>query len=574
MEKNYSVPIHSNYEQYINNPELSDVTFFLGENEEKFYAHHFFLSLSSNFFRKYFYPLGPTGKPLIGEFYIKDVDTTIFKQTIKFCYTGFITLSYYNVSGISKLAYQLKMKKLIEICSNFFIENHLSSNIPINFVSKPSGSNLSTGSQTLHNNNKNEVNFESSNNNNNNLNTNNKTNDSQNEVTIKNEKEAIPNIFQNNEANTRTLEKEENIKEKTTTREIEKEKDQRELPKIIELKAIQGNEKSNPISNFKVSNGTTVSPKAIISLKNTESNQEKESLHDILLKNQMEMEKQKENEKGKGKGKENESKSEKEKETKNLTLKYPKLKIRNIISQSRSIVRRPLNTKPNVKAKVAMIAADEDFKYVKNVCDSILKSYKIKKVKIFKSFKKSYPFKELKKYDVAFVYSSDHNFYKPYKLGNMLAQYVEDGGGLVLCSINCLDSDDEHQLYGRIISPQFLPFGKHSSISEQPCSIGQMVDSKHPILKKVKNFHGGEYSFRIKTKQVYRNSFVIARWEDGNILIAEKTFPKNSSYGRVIALNMWPPNNKIDESCWNIKSDGQRLLTNAVEYAAGCTGKL
>ncbi|KAJ3440641.1 pep-cterm sorting domain-containing protein [Anaeramoeba flamelloides] len=220
---------------------------------------------------------------------------------------------------------------------------------------------------------------------------------------------------------------------------------------------------------------------------------------------------------------------------------------------------------------IALIVADQDTKYIKNVASVLSKSEVVQQIRVFRANKKKYPYSELRKYDVAFVYASDSKFVDPIELGNDLVRFVEDGGGLVLCSINCLDLEDEQQIYGKILEPQYLPFGKGTSISNQPAKLGEVCLPFHPIMNGVNTFDGGNYSFRIQTPKLSENSKTIAKWEDGNVLVAEKTFPNHTSFGKVIVLNLYPPNNSVDINCWKSNSDGEKLFLNSVLYAANNT---
>ncbi|KAJ3450919.1 pep-cterm sorting domain-containing protein [Anaeramoeba flamelloides] len=220
---------------------------------------------------------------------------------------------------------------------------------------------------------------------------------------------------------------------------------------------------------------------------------------------------------------------------------------------------------------IALIVADKDTDYIKNVASILSKSDVIQAIRVFRANKKKYPYSELRKYDVAFVYASDSKFVDSVELGNDLVKFVEDGGGLVLCSINCLDLEDEQQIYGKILDPKYLPFGKGTSVSNQPSKLGEILLPSHPIMNDVNTFEGGNYSFRIQTPKLYENSKIIAKWDDENAIVAEKSFPNDPSFGKVIVLNLYPPNNTVDINCWKSNSDGKKLFLNSVLYAANYT---
>ncbi|KAJ6252308.1 hypothetical protein M0813_14459 [Anaeramoeba flamelloides] len=96
--------------------------------------------------------------------------------------------------------------------------------------------------------------------------------------------------------------------------------------------------------------------------------------------------------------------------------------------------------------------------------------------------------------------------------------------------------------------------------------MGVVVDKNHPIMKNVKTFDAGGDSWHIKARETERNSRIIAKYDDNEILIAEKQRKENM--GRVVVLNINPISNKFYGSSgfWSPRTDGARIISNSIEY--------
>ncbi|KAJ3439292.1 btb/poz domain-containing protein [Anaeramoeba flamelloides] len=174
---------------------------------------------------------------------------------------------------------------------------------------------------------------------------------------------------------------------------------------------------------------------------------------------------------------------------------------------------------------------------------------------------------ELKKYDVLFVYSLA-KFRSPRICGNVLADYVDNGGSVVICSINCLrkDSHDRRELRGRLVEQDYLPIKKGNECKKARRILGRTLRKNHHIMNGVMKFDGGKNSWNIDTKRVTKHSKIIAKYDNGNIMIAEKCL-KNR--GKVILLNFFPISDSVrnNDDYWNTNTDGQKIIANSVEYA-------
>ncbi|KAJ3432055.1 btb/poz domain-containing [Anaeramoeba flamelloides] len=190
-------------------------------------------------------------------------------------------------------------------------------------------------------------------------------------------------------------------------------------------------------------------------------------------------------------------------------------------------------------------------------------------------------FLSLRQYDSIFLYCSIDVFQDPVEIGNTLANYVEDGGGLVVCSYRSLILNSSKykkaELKGRIVDQNFLPITKGVLQKEVRGYLGKIFDHNHPLVLNVKDFNGGSLSYRINC-QLNSNGEAsqlqeIAKWNDGNPLIAFKRLKPH--YGTVVVLNIWPVSgevgqkNKARYAFWLPSTDGNRIISNSIKFTSG-----
>ncbi|KAJ6244487.1 pep-cterm sorting domain-containing protein [Anaeramoeba flamelloides] len=196
---------------------------------------------------------------------------------------------------------------------------------------------------------------------------------------------------------------------------------------------------------------------------------------------------------------------------------------------------------------VAFLVSSKSEKHISDVTDSITVSgiRKIKKFDVSDLYGSVPPYEVLIKFDVIFFFSAIP-LSNPDKLGDILARCIIAGRGLVICSIFALSKKEYSKISGKIVTGGFLPFDLNVRNYLVPLKSDEnLVISKHPVLENVnETFDGGSGSFHIHTLGTpLKNSNVIAKWENGNILIAEKRL--KPSFGNVIALNLYPVSDGI-----------------------------
>lgn len=162
----------------------------------------------------------------------------------------------------------------------------------------------------------------------------------------------------------------------------------------------------------------------------------------------------------------------------------------------------------------------------------------------------------LQQYAAVIVWS-DCVFNDPVSLGNVLADYIDGGGHVVVCA-TALSDIFNLSVGGRFSTEGYLP------VTVQGLPIGGtqlflVADiPDDPLLAGVNSFDGGTTSFHDEPISLTAGAVLVAHWTNGQPLVAYK--------GNVVALNFLPPSSDSFEGGWNVATDGVRLMTNALNF--------
>ncbi len=169
---------------------------------------------------------------------------------------------------------------------------------------------------------------------------------------------------------------------------------------------------------------------------------------------------------------------------------------------------------------------------------------------------------DLQEYRSVLVFSDDY-FYDSVALGDLLADYVDEGGGVVLSTF-AFNPSDELGIGGRILTEDYLPFTQADQVDDYPLYMEMDLPS-HPILDGVSYFYGGSSSYH-EYLDIDNDATLVASWDDGTPLIAIKEF----DYGRVVGLNFYPVSSYERDDFYDEYSDGPFILGNAMAWAGQC----
>jgi hypothetical protein len=167
---------------------------------------------------------------------------------------------------------------------------------------------------------------------------------------------------------------------------------------------------------------------------------------------------------------------------------------------------------------------------------------------------------QLQTYDAVLVYS-DIGFQDPIALGNVLADYVDSGGGVVCSPFDYLNSFPNITLAGRWLTGNYQIMLQTPSFQVGAATLGAEVYAGHPILSGVASFSGGSSSYRVTGSALNTGGFTIASWSTGDILAAASTKLPNRA-----DLNFYPPSSNARDDFWSTATDGALLMGNALVY--------
>jgi len=189
---------------------------------------------------------------------------------------------------------------------------------------------------------------------------------------------------------------------------------------------------------------------------------------------------------------------------------------------------------------------------------------------------------DILKYNAVLVYSySSGSFKNGTDLGDLLADYVNAGGGVVVCVFSGCSNLGQGFLQGKFTDMH--PFVPSSQRDKPNLKLGEIVQPDHPIMHGVKSFIGGKSAFfnpgalkpgaklvacyNMETTLAYENN----KYEEGSVpLVCEY----NEYKGKIVGLNMFPPSSDVpDARFWNPQTDGGKLMANSLMYAGNYSGR-
>ncbi len=177
---------------------------------------------------------------------------------------------------------------------------------------------------------------------------------------------------------------------------------------------------------------------------------------------------------------------------------------------------------------------------------------------------------QVQAYDAVLVYS-DNPMSNAAPLGDVLADYVDLGGGVVVATFFFYStSSNDMGMAGALATDGYLPL----TVASQGGSSGltmNVLDWSHPIMAGVSSFNGGSSSFQNSSISVVSGANAVADWSNGQPLVAE--WSPSWTAGTVVGLNFFPPSSSARTDFWDASTDGDLLMANALVFSSGggCT---
>ncbi|MEQ9096932.1 MAG: GC-type dockerin domain-anchored protein [Phycisphaerales bacterium] len=155
----------------------------------------------------------------------------------------------------------------------------------------------------------------------------------------------------------------------------------------------------------------------------------------------------------------------------------------------------------------------------------------------------------------------------PDGVGNVLADYVDAGGGVVVAVFANSSTTTDRDIAGRWRgNPDYEVIVPRSGNQSGSAFLGNILEPDHPIVDGVVEFFGGTSSFRPRVTDLNPGARAIAEWDDGRVLVAVGANEKR------VDLGFYPPPSTSSSGFWDITTDGDLLLVQALLFAAGDAG--
>jgi len=169
----------------------------------------------------------------------------------------------------------------------------------------------------------------------------------------------------------------------------------------------------------------------------------------------------------------------------------------------------------------------------------------------------------LQEYGAVLVFSDGTAFANNVALGNVLADYVDSGGGVVV-GIFSFDPGRNFSLSGRFLSDNYFAIPPGPRTSGGFVGLGGF-DADHPLMNGINSFNGGSGSYRQVSGAVVSGATIVARWSDNRPLVVSRKI--NGT--RRVDLGFFPVSSDDNSAFWNASTDGDLIMANALLYVMG-----
>ncbi|MFQ6603850.1 hypothetical protein ACIDC4_24245, partial [Flavobacterium sp. C3NV] len=166
----------------------------------------------------------------------------------------------------------------------------------------------------------------------------------------------------------------------------------------------------------------------------------------------------------------------------------------------------------------------------------------------------------LQKYDAILVCTAYGEIGRP-GLGDVLAQYIDGGGGIV----DALFENSNQPITGLYNTNAYRVLVPNNINLRGVLSLGTIDIPNHPIMKDVATFIGG---YRSGSTNITPGSYVVSRYNNNDMLVIAKE-NVGLNHAKRASLNLQPVSNTVDPEGWDSATDGAKIISNALKW----TGK-
>ncbi len=220
---------------------------------------------------------------------------------------------------------------------------------------------------------------------------------------------------------------------------------------------------------------------------------------------------------------------------------------------------RKIVSNPVSNLEIAILGADRS-NYLDNVGKGLIGTKRFSGVTMINVKSVTPTVKELEAFDSVIVYSN-YRYHSREKLGENLADYADAGGGVVCMTFETSTRlGNDFVLGGRWLKEKYGVFEATRNDTRDWSSLGEVLLPNHPILKDFESFRG---TYRLNKEKLIQGATLLAKWKDGFPLAAFRAEP-----AAVVGLNFFPASNRALRNGWDEKTDGWKIMANALEWTA------
>ncbi|MEC9373538.1 MAG: hypothetical protein VYC34_06830 [Planctomycetota bacterium] len=176
---------------------------------------------------------------------------------------------------------------------------------------------------------------------------------------------------------------------------------------------------------------------------------------------------------------------------------------------------------------------------------------------------------DLMGYDAVLCWSNV-SFVDAVAMGDVLADYVDAGGGVVIAIFANTSTNVDRYLQGRWQTGGYIAIPQNGGFLQGPGQLGSVLIADHPIFEGVDSFvtrsgvtmqgmiFGG---YRPTITNVTPGSTKVATWDSGHTLVAIAPNPK------VVELGFHPVSSDVNANAyWDAATDGGIIMANALRF--------
>lgn len=172
---------------------------------------------------------------------------------------------------------------------------------------------------------------------------------------------------------------------------------------------------------------------------------------------------------------------------------------------------------------------------------------------------------DLAPYDAVLSWSNT-NFDDSVALGDVMADYHDQGGAVVIAVFGTTSTSAARSLDGRWRSGGYELIETAGGNVGGSASLGTILNAAHPTVAGVTALSASS-AFRPQATTPILQGTVIAEWSDGAPLIVT-----DAPLGGRVDLGLYPPSGACSSTFWDVTGDGDDIVANALTHAIATAG--